>query len=133
MSWSFDVDTLSSVLQHLDVNGVVQAARVSRLWNVTVAADPVVQLPVKALAKALSRRQSDVAESLARLEERPSCYIGYNETLNLPCKRSFSEGDSAVLELQRRETEALLTPISLWLSKRYRCEDVNTTFAVEIS
>lgn len=131
MLWSFDMDTLSAVLQQLDVHSVSQAACVSRLWSLTSRAEPAVEMNMKALKTEAKRTQSNAAEAIESLHSKPGHY-GFNFTTGLPFKQG---GDLAALQTQKRQAEALESHIEAWLSKRRRIScvrEINASFLVEL-
>ena len=134
MPWSFDVDTLSAVLQQLDAaSDVARAACVSRMWSLTVQAEPAVELPMKALAMKAKGMQSAVTEAMIKLHNKPGFY-GFDFATGRPFKQTFFGEDLAVLQTKKRQAEALESQVEAWLSKRRRSRDINAPFLlVELS
>ena len=69
--WSFDIDTLSAVLQQLDVPAVSACAQVSRLWSLTTRAEPAVELNMQALKTEVKRTQWNAAEAITQMHSKP--------------------------------------------------------------
>ena len=136
MMWPFDVDTLSAVLQQLDVPSVSACAQVSRLWSLTTRAEPAVELNMQALKTEVKRTQWNAAEAITRIHSKPGHY-GFNFTTGMPFKQG---GNLAALLTQKRRAEMLESHIEDWLSKRRRisCVEMNSELSdtrglVEIS
>jgi hypothetical protein len=132
MLWSFDIDTLSAVLQQLDARAVSQAACVSRLWSLTTRAEPAVEMNMKALKAEAKRTQWNATEAIESLHSKPGHY-GFSFTTGLPFKQG---GDLAALQTEKRQAEALEIHIAAWLSKRRRIScvrEINASFLIELS